>query len=204
MKYSDSLEILLWEKKGYPIPPPHVYKERVVKQYAKLLSITTFIETGTYSGEMVKANKKFFNRIYSIELDNALFVAAKQKFSKHKNISIIKGDSGAVLPELLKKISSPCLFWLDAHYSFGITARGDEDTPILKEVKCTLTHPMSTQVILIDDAHCFVGQDGYPTIEELKKFVSRINSNMTMKIEDNIIRIIPKRVNSNRTRKPAD
>jgi hypothetical protein len=202
MKYSEYMELLLWAKKGRPVPPPHEYKEKIVKDYAKFFSITSFIETGTYRGDMVEANKTVFDRIYSIELDDALFVAAKQKFSKYKNISIIKGDSGIVLPQLLKSVESPSLFWLDAHYSSGITAKGEEDTPILKELKCIFNHPVTTHVILIDDAHCFTGQNGYPTIEELKEFVFKINPRIAVKVENNIIRIVPV-VGQNRNRKQA-
>ena len=109
VKYSGNfLEVLNWEKKGRPIPPPHTYKEKSVKQYAKLFSITTFIETGTFRGAMVEAVKTTFDRVYSIELDNTLYETAKQRFSKSRSVTIIKGDSSRVLPKLLKNIKSPC------------------------------------------------------------------------------------------------
>ena len=190
-KYSNYIEVLVWEKKGRPIPPPHVYKQKTVKQYAKLFSIMTFIESGTYRGEMVEAVKTTFDRIYSIELDSALYETAKRRFSKSKSITIIKGDSGRVLPKLLKSIKSPCLFWLDAHYSSGITARGELETPIMKELQCILNHSIKKHVTLIDDASCFVGQNDYPTIEELERFVFNINPNLVIKIENNIIRVHP-------------
>jgi hypothetical protein len=191
VKYSNYIEALHWEKKGRPIPPPHEYKQKIVKQYAKLFSIKTLIETGTYRGEMVEAIKTTFDRIYSIELDSTLYETAKQRFSKSRNITIIEGDSGRVLPKLLKSIKSPCLFWLDAHYSSGITARGDLDTPIMKELHCILNHSIKKHVMLIDDACCFVGQNGYPTIGQLKKFVFNINPNLLIRIENNIIRVHP-------------
>lgn len=192
VKYLNYIEALLWEKKGRPTPPPHVYKQKTVKQYAKLFSIMTFIETGTYLGEMVEATKTTFDRIYSIELDSFLYETAKQRFSKSRSITIIKGDSGRVLPKLLKSIKSPCLFWLDAHYSSGaITARGELETPIMKELQCILNHSIKKHVILIDDACCFVGQNDYPTIEELKRFVFNINPNLVIRIENNIIRVHP-------------
>jgi hypothetical protein len=191
LKYSNYIEALHSEKKGIPIPPPHVYKQKTVKQYAKLFSIMTFIETGTYRGEMVEAIKTTFDRIYSIELDSTLYETAKQRFSKSRSITIIKGDSGRVLPKLLKSIKSPCLFWLDAHYSSGITGRGELETPIMKELQCILSHSIKKHVILIDDARCFVGKNDYPTIRELKRFVFNINPDLVIKIENNIIRVHP-------------
>jgi hypothetical protein len=162
-----------------------------VKQYAKLFAIMTFIETGTYLGEMVEAIRKTFDRIFSIELDSALYETAKERFSESGNISIIKGDSSRVLPELLKSIKSPCLFWLDAHYSSGMTVRGELETPVMKELQCILNHSINKHVILIDDARCFVGQNDYPTIEELKRFVSSINPDLVITIENDIIRVHP-------------
>jgi len=182
-------ELLCWKKKGRPLPPPHLYKQRTVKEYAKVFSIMTFIETGTYEGAMVEATKTIFNKIYSIELDMTLYKNAKQRFSRFKNITIIQGDSRKVLPKLLKSIESPCLFWLDAHYSGGITAKGELETPIIQELQCILNHPIKKHVILIDDARYFVGQNDYPTTEELKKFVLTINPNLVFEIENDIIRI---------------
>ncbi|KKK99589.1 hypothetical protein LCGC14_2631260 [marine sediment metagenome] len=110
--------------------PPHILKQKIVKLYAKKFSIKTFVETGTYLGEMIDATKKKFKKIYSIELDDDLFKNAKKKFSKYNHISIIQGDSSDVLPIIISKIKQPCLFWLDAHYSSGITAKGEIETPI--------------------------------------------------------------------------
>jgi hypothetical protein len=182
-------ELFCWEKKGRPLPPPHLYKQKTVKEYAKAFSITTFIETGTYKGDMIEATKKIFNKIYSIELNMALYKSARQMFSRFKNVTIIRGDSGEVLPELLKTIKSPCLFWLDAHYSGGVTAKGELETPIMQELQHILNHSIKKHVILIDDARCFVGQNDYPTIEELKKSVSSINPNLVFRIGNDIIRI---------------
>jgi len=184
-------ELLLWEKEGRPIPPPHLYKQRTVKEYAGVFSLPTFIETGTYEGDMVSATKRIFDKIYSIEIDEKLCNKARQRFSKLKSIRIIHGDSGKVLPKLIKEIDKPCLFWLDAHYSGGITSKGDLETPIVQELECILNHPIKRHVTLIDDARCFTGQNDYPTMEELKKFVHEKNPNLVFRIENDIIRIYP-------------
>ena len=189
VRFLNYVDTLFWEKKGNPAPPPHAYKQTTVKQYAKLFSTTTFVETGTYRGDMVEATKKTFDKIYSIELDANLHAAAKQRFSRHRNITIIKGDSGKELPKLLESIKSPCLFWLDSHFSSGVTARGDLETPIMKELRCILNHAIKNHVILIDDASYFAGQKDYPTIEELKRSVLNANPNLVVRTENNIIRI---------------
>ena len=178
-----------WNKKGNPIPVPDVVKQRAVKKYAKIFSVETFIETGTYLGDMVDAVRDTFKKIYSIELDATLCDQAKKKFSKHHNISIFHGDSSKVLPVILADIREPCLFWLDGHYSGGITAKGDLNTPIMQELNCILDHTIEDHVILIDDAHLFTGQDDYPSLEGIRKLVSNRHTDWKFNIKGDIIRI---------------
>lgn len=178
-----------WEKKGKPAPPPHIVKKRTVKEFAKRFSVHTLVETGTYLGDMVYATKNTFSRIFSIEIDEILFMKAKKRFDKFNHISIIQGDSAKVLPDLLKNINHPCLFWLDGHYSGGITGKGELKTPIMQELQCILKHPVEEHIILIDDAWYFVGQNDYPLLEGLKNFVSNIDSSLIFEVENDIIRI---------------
>ena len=178
-----------WNREGNPIPAPDVVKQRTVREYAKIFSVKTFIETGTYLGDMVDAVRDTFKKIYSIELDATLCDQAKKKFSKHHNISIFHGDSSKVLPVILADISEPCLFWLDGHYSGGITAKGDFNTPIMQELNCILDHTIRGHVILIDDAREFNGYNDYPTIEELKKRIFKKYPDWKFDIKDDIIRI---------------
>lgn len=60
-------EILQWEMKGKPVPPPHIIKQRTLEAYGKRFGLKVLLETGTYRGDMVEAMKKTFQRIYSIE-----------------------------------------------------------------------------------------------------------------------------------------
>lgn len=183
------LEIREWQANAEPVPPPHIVKQRTLEQYAKTFSLKTLIETGTYQGDMVEAMKDVFNTIYSIELDGELYRRAKERFSSMDHISIIHGDSGKVLPEVLAKLKEPCLFWLDGHYSAGITAKGDADTPINEELDHILNHPVAGHVILIDDARLFVGEDHYPKIDELKDSILRRDPDQVFEVRHDIVRI---------------
>jgi len=44
-------------------------------------------------------------------------------------------------------------------------------------------------VILIDDARCFIGERGYPKIDELKEFVLSKYSDWEFEVKDDIIRL---------------
>lgn len=183
-------EILLsYARSGRPIPPPHSIKQLNVRHYAKRFNIHNLIETGTYYGEMVWAMKDYFEKIISIELGELLYRDAVNQFSAYPHISILHGDSGKVLPHVLSTITEPCLFWLDGHYSAGVTAKGELNTPIMEELHCILTHPIKGHVILIDDARAFCGGNDYPTIGELQKYVSSYWSNAIFEVKDDIMRV---------------
>jgi hypothetical protein len=152
-------------------------------------------------GDTVAALKSYFSKVFSIELSEELALKAQQRFSKEPSVKIIHGNSGAVMTDLLKEINSPCLFWLDGHYSsefflgntFVKTAKGNKLTPVLEELNAIFSSPFKDKhVILIDDARCFNGTDDYPTISELKEFVFKHNANYKVEIKRDIIRILPK------------
>lgn len=181
-----------WHKRGKTPPTPHCIKQAIIKKIAYQYSIKTFIETGTYLGNMVDDVKTIFKKIYTIELDKNLYKRARNKFSKNPHVSIIFGDSATALPHILSRINKPVLFWLDAHYSKGITARAEKETPIIEEISAILNHPVKKHVILIDDADCFTGKNDYPTLKFLKSFIKSNNASLAITVEYNMIIVIPK------------
>jgi len=188
-KISMHKKALLWKLQGRPVPAPHAVKQMIQKHYAAKFKPLIFIETGTYMGEMIDAVLNDFPKIISIEYDPKLAVRAKEKFAAMDHVTILQGDSGKLLPELLLKIQEPCQFWLDAHYSGGVTGHAAEETPIVKEIKAILNHPCSEHVILIDDAREFTGNSNYPTLEELHRIIQENRKEWQMSVEADIIRI---------------
>ena len=178
-----------WEKQGRPSPPPHIVKEELIRDYAKTFNTNILIETGTYLGDMVHAMKKSFSKIISFELDQTLAAQAQQRFANDNHIRIIQGDSGKLLGDHLATINEPCLFWLDGHYSGGITAKGALETPIKNELTVILSHPVDGHVILIDDARCFTGENDYPTLDELQNFMKQHKQGWQFQVETDVIRI---------------
>jgi hypothetical protein len=92
------------------------------------------------------------------------------------------------LPKILSNIDSPCLFWLDAHYSGENTSKTDLQTPIIRELRSILNHPNKNHIILIDDAHEFTGKNDYPTIPELKEIMNQYEEKILI-VKENVIRI---------------
>lgn len=192
LKYTQFYELFFKSLQILHISHPQFLKQRIIKNYAGKYKLQIFIETGTYLGTTVDAAKNVFSKVYSIELDRKLYQRAKKKFSKYKNIQIIHGDSSIILPKLLKKMDQPCLFWLDAHFSKGITAKGRKDTPIWEELTTILNHKIKNHVILIDDADSFSGKNDYPSVLKVRKIVLKKGNYSSLQIKDNIIRITPK------------
>ncbi len=177
-----------WNDKGRPAPAPHLHKQQTLKHYQQQYGFNTLVETGTFMGDMVEAQKKNFKKVISIELAEELFKKATQRFEADNNVQIVQGDSGKVLPQILKDIHEPVLFWLDGHYSAGATARGEKDCPIFEEIDAILTSNHPAHGLLIDDARLFVGTGDYPTIDELTTYINHKNASYRVEVKDDIIR----------------
>jgi hypothetical protein len=179
-----------WENCGCPIPPPHLVKQMTIMEYQKKYKNKILVETGTYMGDMVEAQKKRFKKIFSIELGIDLFNKAKERFQNDKNVIIVQGDSGRVLPQILLDINEPAIFWLDGHYSAGITAKGDKECPIYEELTSIFNSKRLNHILLIDDARCFTGEGDYPTIEKLTDFIRSKNEKYQVEVKHDIIRYV--------------
>lgn len=177
-----------WERSGCPVPPPHLVKQITIAEYQRKYGLTIFIETGTFIGDMVEAQKNRFKKIISIELSDELYKKAYQRFRKDKNVFIVKGESGKVLPRILNSINEPAIFWLDGHYSEGFTAKGEKACPVFEELDAIFNGNTFNNILLIDDARCFTGKADFPDIEELKDFVTKKNPNYKSEIKHDIIR----------------
>jgi hypothetical protein len=169
--YFSRRSIHQWITDGYSYPPPHALKSMSILYYALTYRLRTLVETGTYLGDMVWAQKDNFDRIYSIELSTELFQRARTRFARYSHIKLIQGDSSDRIAEVVKVLDAPALFWLDGHYSGGITAKGAMECPVFAELDHIFKSAIKNHVILIDDARLFVGANDYPTIPELKAFV---------------------------------
>ncbi len=184
-----------WKANGEGEPVPHIIKQRAIAEYAKLHGTATLVETGTYLGHMIAAMRNNFKRIISIELAEHFHLQAIKRFKKDSHIELLQGDSGEVLTQLTPTIKTPALFWLDGHYSAGETAKGDLNTPIMKELDAVLGGNVS-HVVLIDDARCFNGTEDYPTLDGLKQHVATLRSDYTVEVKQDIIRVCPPLANS--------
>jgi hypothetical protein len=172
-------------------PSPDEIKRGIIKGYAEKFKLKIFVETGTYLGGTVDFLKDQFEKIVTVELDKNLYSKAVEKFRNYSHITLLQGDSGVLMESIVENYHEPVLFFLDGHYSGGVTAKGNVDTPIMQELKVILNHKVKNHVILIDDARCFIGENGYPIIKDIQSLLQKQNKNMYLSVESDIIRIIP-------------
>lgn len=183
-----------WKRAGCPLPASYTVKRERIKEVANEFNCNIFVETGTFLGATTVELVKHFKKLYTIELDDELFKRAHRKLSKYKHVKVLHGDSGKLLFDVVKEIDSTVLFWLDGHYSGGITAKGDTSCPIYKELEAVFQLKNIDYVIMIDDARYFGSliDTDYPSIENLEKFVNEKSPlKMTLDVSLDIISFKP-------------
>jgi len=181
-------------KSGFVVPLPPFMKRSILLRFALDHGCKTFVETGTQYGDTPWLFRGRFQAIYTIELSSRLAAIARDRFRNYPHIQVVEGDSGEKLASLLPSLKSKTLFWLDGHYSAGVTAQGTLDCPIYAELQSIFEKCPVPFVILIDDARCFGTEKDYPTLMELEHFVKgRIPSSVTNVTNDIISIIIPDR-----------
>jgi hypothetical protein len=169
----------------------HVYKKLRIAKIALSYRCESFIETGTYYGQMSNFARKIFLHVRSVELCERLFVQNLKQFSSYSNVSIYQGRSQDRLKEMIDSSSGRILFWLDGHYSGYSTAGAGEMCPISAELELIQCSARNDHCLLIDDARLFTGEDGYPTLDHVLNKLRNINSNYQLFVDRDCIVALP-------------
>jgi hypothetical protein len=171
-------------------------RRAVLVRYAEMLDLHVLVESGTSTGDTPYYLRDNFNKIYTIECVNDIYNEAMQRLSPYSNIHTFWGDSAEVLPQILKELDEPALFWLDGHWSAPGHNPEGRDTPVEIELQLILAEEMLPHVILIDDARVFMeGADweteryDYPTLSWVRQYAWA--HDYTYALRDDIIRLTP-------------
>ena len=127
-----------------------------------------WIETGTYRADTALFLARSARQVVTIEPSPSLAAYSRRRLKGVTNVTLIDQDSEHALPAVLNQVRGPVSFWLDGHYSGGVTFRGQQETPIeieLELVDRALNH-LDLEAILIDDFRLFGPSptccEGYP------------------------------------------
>lgn len=159
-----------WAERSYSEQSPQFIKEALFLKYG--IKNAVWVETGTYRGTTTKFLAEHFPAVHSLEPEPELYEQAVEKFTG-QNVNLYKGTSEEIMPDLLPKLQGNVNFWLDGHYSAGITYRGHQDCPVedeLEAISGNLSN-FGKVLVMIDDVRCFLPENeelyGYPSIHRL-------------------------------------
>ena len=173
-----SIDLWRWQARGFRMPVPDAVKRTVLKRLA--LPDSVWVETGTYRGDTTALLSQLARRVISLEPAPELFARAQQRFRHTANVEILNAPSEDALPAVLAGLGGNVCFWLDGHFSGGITHRGPNDTPVLHELAAIEANlpRWPRALILVDDVRLFTGKvcaDGaYPPLRALVDWAERL------------------------------
>lgn len=177
---------------GQRLPLPYLLKRGIIARIALRSGSKVLVETGTYMGDTPWQLRHLFHQVWSVEVHPPLAELARARFKNDPKVKIVQADSRHALKDIVPQLKEGALFWLDGHYSGGITGMGEAVCPIFEELETVFARTKVPFVVLIDDARLFGKEDGYPTIEELKNYLNRLPQPPIMWIESDIVFVIPK------------
>lgn len=180
-------EVRSWVRRRYAPPSPSFVKRAVLARNG--LSNCSWVESGTYLGRTTRVLARRSLQVISIEPDKALFDKAREKFKKTKNVVILNGLSEDLLPDILSGLSGNVCFWLDGHFSGGVTFKGPQDTPIREELALIVRYMsnLGKIVVFVDDLRMFESATRSSEYPPLNFLVNWANLNgFSWKIEHDI------------------
>lgn len=183
-----------WTQRRYEAPSPANIKRSVLMRLGHPGG--TWIETGTFMGDTTALLANGSNAVYTIEPERTLYENAARRFANSPKVRVLHGLSEDVFPTLLPTLKGSVNFWLDGHYSGGITHQGPTDCPVREELQNIQSNLKFYEkvAILIDDMRCFDPSipeyADYPSLDYLVDW-ARMN-NLTWHIEHDIFAALSK------------
>lgn len=157
-----------WLRRSF-LWPEQNYKAGMLRRVQKQYGNKFLFETGTYRGDTSFALRKYFERIYTVEIHPALREAARQRLAPYPNITCIPGAGDEAIRKIVPSLEKPTIFWLDSHYSGAGTGMADEAMPILKELNelAKAYKPGIGHIVVIDDISSFARARGNSSLSEI-------------------------------------
>ena len=181
-------EYAQWALRSYAGPSPSDIKRAILTRYGS--PETIWVETGTFMGDTAALLAEQSKQVHTIEPEPTLFERAHARFVGNPKINVIKGLSETIFPQLLPQLSGKVCFWLDGHYSGGITHQGPTDCPVQEELRLIQENKQRFDhlTVMIDDIRCFDPRipeyADYPPLDDLVDW-ARTNR-LTWRIEHDI------------------
>lgn len=141
-----------------------------------------FVETGTWMGETILRFENTFEKLFTIEVSEYVYNEFQKKNYDKNKIKSILGDSSEMIQFVVEQLDDKTIFFLDGHYSSGITGKGKKDVPLYEEIT-TINNNFNFECIII--------------IDDLRLFGTKLNEDWSEISNEKIFSILDKRMTQN-------
>jgi hypothetical protein len=117
-------------------------------------NIENFVESGTYKGDTAITASKEFKNVYTIEICESLYKNSMLRASNEgiHNIVFLLGDSLEQLKNIMPRVLSGAIFFIDAHISGADSGWNHINrVPLMEELKNILSYRIGPSVFIFDD-----------------------------------------------------
>jgi len=164
---------------------------------SKTFQINTFVETGTNRAETTVWASEHFERVFTVEGYEPLYLKAVENFGHRSNIKFLKGDSRDHIKTIVSSLTEPAIFWLDAHWCGEHTFGKSDECPVVGELE-ELNRTTMPHMVLIDDARLFLAPppapheaSHWPNISEVCHLLTSHGLNRYVAIHEDVIVGVP-------------
>lgn len=127
-----------------------------------------------------------YRHVHTIEPSSKCLSIARERIGGSANVTFYNGTSEEHFENACAAVDGDVCFWLDGHYSAGITFQGESNTPILHELT-TLEKFLpfySSVVVLVDDIRCsHLDSYHYPSLNYYVEWANRNNLNWIIELD---------------------
>ena len=176
------------------------YSEAISEHVEDPNIFSTFIETGTAYGQSIDAIRQYFEKVFTVEISEKLYEWLTPQIGHWSNVERVLGDSLIEIPKYLNSLAKEdhVFFWLDAHWSQGLSSKNHLDVPLLEE--CSIIdkeYQADLGLVVIDDVRLFETEldedwSGVSKEKILKSF-ENFDILVTKEIDDRLLLLIKRK-----------
>ena len=163
-----------------------------------LLGLRRAVETGTFRGHTARRLATVFPDVVTIELSEELHRAAAPALRDVPGVRALQGHSAERLGELGDP-ALPTLYYLDGHWSGGVTEGVGDECPVLAEL-AAMGAGAPDDCIIVDDARLFTSApppphrpEQWPALMEVIDAIrERHPSHLVTLLNDQVVAVPPR------------
>jgi hypothetical protein len=124
-------------------------------------NIRNFVETGTYKGDTTLMASKHFDKVFTTEIYEPLYVQSKKRAEDEgvSNIQFCLGNSVDLLKDIVPQVLEGAVFFIDAHISGNDSSWNQvQRVPLLEELSVILENKLGPSLFVIDDIRFWNGK----------------------------------------------